>query len=139
MRTKTDIKDKNRIWRTLRKKRFGTILNVLYVQDTKRTRTLRKLRTKTDIKDKNRIWRTLTIKDVLHTQFRCPANLTIYNACSYIYIISKCHVCVCVCVCVTLTVRKRFCIARQATTDIEALMMQSIIKYTKILAALLIS
>ena len=37
---------------------------------------------------------------------------------------------------VTLTVRKRFGVARQATTDIEALMMPSIVKYLKILAAL---
>ncbi len=43
---------------------------------------------------------------------------------------------VCVDLSVTLTVRKRFGVARQATTDIEALMMPSIVKYLKILAAL---
>ena len=46
----------------------------------------------------------------------------------------------CVCVSmelsVTLTVRKRFGVARQATTDIEALMIPSIVKYLKILAEL---
>ncbi len=37
-------------------------------------------------------------------------------------------VCVCVDMFVTLTVRKRFGVARQATTGIEALMMPSIVK-----------
>ena len=49
-------------------------------------------------------------------------------------------VCLSVSVCldlsVTLTVRKRFGVARQATTDIEALMIPSIVKYLKILAEL---